>query len=63
MQKKPTHSESDVIACSVCLKEIPRDLAKSDEASGYVHYFCGEHCYTQWKQPDRKPDEPDKPGS
>lgn len=62
MQKKPTHSISDVIPCSVCLTEIPRDLAKSEEASGYVHYFCGAHCYTQWKQVQRKTDEPKKSG-
>jgi len=62
MEKKPTHSETDVIACSVCLKEIPRDLATSDEASGYVHYFCGEHCYVRWKEQDQKPGEPKQNG-
>jgi len=38
-----------VIACEICLKEIPRDLAKSQEGVDYVHYFCGIECYQQWK--------------
>jgi hypothetical protein len=50
MQQKPTHPESDTIACEVCLKEIPRDLAKSDAATEYVHYFCGDACFAQWHE-------------
>lgn len=38
-----------VVACEVCLTEIPPSVAKSHEGSDYVHYFCGEHCYVQWK--------------
>lgn len=49
MNPKPTHPEPDRIACQVCLKEIPRDLAKSEEASEYVHYFCGTDCYAKWQ--------------
>ena len=56
MHEKPTHPESDVIACEICLKEIPRDLAKTSESAEYVHYFCGESCYVQWRKAPEKPD-------
>jgi hypothetical protein len=49
MQQKPAHPESDMIACEICLKEIPRDLAKSGESAEYVHYFCGDSCYARWQ--------------
>lgn len=50
MSKSPSHPVCEVIACEVCLKEIPRDLAKSEEAADYVHYFCGVDCYAKWQQ-------------
>lgn len=50
MRQKPVYSESDRVACEVCLMEIPRDLTRSDEAVGYVHYFCGESCYAEWRE-------------
>ncbi len=50
MRLKPVSSESDRVACEVCLVEIPRDLVRSDEATGYVHYFCGESCYAEWRE-------------
>ena len=52
MHQKPSHPESEVIACEVCLKEIPRDLAKTSESAEYVHHFCGEPCFVQWKEGD-----------
>lgn len=58
MRPKPTHSESDTIDCQICLVEIPRDLARSDEATGYVHYFCGESCYVEWRE-GAKQEKPD----
>lgn len=39
-----------MVACEICLKEIPISEAKSEEASDYVLYFCGIDCYQQWKQ-------------
>lgn len=50
MRQKPMNSGSGKLACEVCLMEIPRDLAVSDEAAGYVHYFCGESCYAEWRE-------------
>lgn len=36
------------VVCEVCLKEIPKSVAKSEEALDYVHYFCGDACYQDW---------------
>ena len=38
-----------MVACDVCLKEIPRSEAKVEEASDYVVHFCGLECYDKWR--------------
>lgn len=38
-----------VVACSICLAEIPHSVAKSHEAVEYVYYFCGDACFAQWE--------------
>ena len=43
-------SKEGVVACDVCLKEIPRSEAKVEEASDYVAYFCGLPCFEKWQQ-------------
>jgi len=50
MLQKPSPSELDVIACEICLTEIPRDLVCCEEAVEYVQYFCGYTCFAQWQQ-------------
>ena len=42
-------SESEKVACEICLKEIPLSESKSEEAVGYVSHFCGLDCYEQWR--------------
>ena len=37
------------VACSVCLVEIPGDLAVSFEGPDYVQHFCGLDCMDVWK--------------
>lgn len=49
MNDTPQKQEDDLIACEICLKEIPVSEAKSEEASGYVAHFCGLECYAIWK--------------
>ena len=39
----------NLIACEVCLKEIPESHAKTAEADDYVAHFCGLDCYQKWK--------------
>ncbi len=40
--------EQGLVACDVCLKEIPRSAARSVEAADYTYYFCGQQCYEKW---------------
>lgn len=40
----------ELVACEVCLKEIPVSETKSEEATEYVVHFCGLDCYEKWKQ-------------
>ena len=49
MQRATSLPVYDVIACEICLKEIPRDLAHSQESVEYVQYFCGIDCYAKWQ--------------
>jgi YHS domain-containing protein len=41
--------DDGIVACEVCLKEIPRSVGQSEEAVDYVYYFCGPSCYERWK--------------
>src|SRR3569832_1917813 len=36
------------VTCGMCKKEIPKSEATSSEATDYVSYFCGKHCYDLW---------------
>jgi len=38
-----------VVACRICLAEIPHSVAKSHEGAEYVYYFCGDACFAQWE--------------
>jgi Domain of unknown function (DUF3330) len=38
------------LACEVCLREIPHSVGRSCEGQDYVHYYCGDACYSQWTQ-------------
>lgn len=49
MTPKPATDEDDVVDCDVCFKEIPISEAKSEEASDYVHHFCGLECFARWR--------------
>ena len=51
MSVQNTGSSSDgIVACELCLKEIPKSEAKVEEAADYVAYFCGLECYDKWKK-------------
>jgi YHS domain-containing protein len=49
MNKSAEELEPGVVACEICLKEIPRSVGQSEEAVDYVYYFCGPSCYERWK--------------
>ncbi|MCF6218300.1 MAG: DUF3330 domain-containing protein [Gammaproteobacteria bacterium] len=46
--------EPEVLACKICMEEIPKDLAKREEGAEYVYHFCGQACFEKWGK--QKPD-------
>lgn len=40
---------TNLLACSVCMTEIPESEATSVEATDYVAHFCGLECYVLWR--------------
>lgn len=42
-------AEAALVACEVCLKEVPVSEATIAEATDYFTYFCGLACYERWK--------------
>lgn len=44
-----TTGQNGVVACDVCLKEIPKSAAHSLEGPDYVYHFCGPACYEKWR--------------
>ena len=49
-------AELELVACDVCLKEVPKSEATIPEAVDYVAHFCGLECYEKWKNQRAKPD-------
>jgi len=58
MEKTVPESEAQLLACEVCMSEIPASVAHSLEGPDYVHHFCGLECYARWT---RDPDAPAAP--
>lgn len=46
LREQPQHA---TVSCEVCLKEIPKSLAHTEEAEDYVLYFCGLDCINKWE--------------
>lgn len=40
----------EMVACEVCLNEVPITASKTPEAVDYVAHFCGLDCYEKWQQ-------------
>lgn len=49
--------ENSLLACDACLREIPADEAKNEEATDYVIHYYGLECYAKWSKQlvNRKP--------
>lgn len=45
-----TGVEEPPMSCSLCMKEMPHDLAHTFEGPDYVHHFCGLECYRRWQE-------------
>ncbi|MDH5325033.1 MAG: DUF3330 domain-containing protein [Gammaproteobacteria bacterium] len=50
MDNKPKPKEPDLVACEICLEEIPVSASIHQEADEYVQHYCGIECYSQWKR-------------
>lgn len=50
-------STEELIACEVCLKEVPASDAESAETADYVAHFCGLECYEQWHKQKKETSE------
>jgi hypothetical protein len=50
MLNKPENLPDGLVSCEVCLMEIPRSVARSQEGSDYVLYFCGNKCFAEWQK-------------
>jgi len=59
MLKKPENLSEELVSCKVCLKEIPRSVASSQEGSDYVLYFCGDNCFVEWQKDQSGAGKPD----
>ncbi len=59
MLKKSENSPEALVSCKVCLKEIPRSVASSQEGSDYVLYFCGDNCFVEWQKGQTEAGKPD----
>lgn len=55
---KPYISEQELVACDICMKEVPLSDAINPETDDYVAHFCGLECYEQWKRQAKKTAEP-----
>jgi hypothetical protein len=50
MKPQPrAQSQSELVSCDICKKEVPLSEAKNFEAEDYVAHFCGIECYSEWK--------------
>jgi hypothetical protein len=57
MNEYEKHDEPEMVACKICMKEIPVTEAKSSEAQEYAMYFCGLDCYEQWQSGQKEEDQ------
>jgi hypothetical protein len=47
--------DEELIACEICLKEVPITEATNPEATDYVVHYYGLECYERWTTQDAKP--------
>ena len=48
MKESEKLTETEKVACEVCLKEVPHSETEMEEVSDYVVHFCGLECYEKW---------------
>ncbi|MGC2166751.1 MAG: DUF3330 domain-containing protein [Gallionella sp.] len=50
MNQEDVTMERELVACEICLKEVPQSEAAIPEATDYVTHFYGLECYELWKR-------------
>ena len=50
MEKQDLLDDIEMIACEICLAEIPPGKDEYVETDDYVMHFCGIECYKKWKE-------------
>lgn len=50
MQSNDEPTEEILVACGICLKEVPESEARNCETTDYVIHFCGLECYEEWRK-------------
>lgn len=50
MNKVLYPEEPTLLACEICLTQIPADSVVSAESDDYVLHFCGIECHRLWKE-------------
>ena len=54
MNDESTPKEPEkMVACDICLKEIPESVANCMEGADYIHHFCGLDCYQKWQDTEK----------
>lgn len=53
-------TDSTLVACEVCMRQVPASEATVPEATDYFVHFCGLECYEKWKQQAEAPQPPSK---
>jgi hypothetical protein len=53
MNQDDVTMERELLACEICLKEIPQSESEIPEATDYVSHFCGLECYDLWNKQDQ----------
>ncbi len=53
---------TELVACSICHKEIPLSTALTPQGAEYVEYFCGIECYKEFlDEAAQAPNPPERP--
>ena len=52
-----------LVACEICMAEVPADAVNVTDAQDYVHHFCGLGCLERWQKQggSHQQDTPTKP--
>ena len=60
MSKDNKPIDEELVACDVCLKELPKSEAIVLEVTDYVAHYCGLDCYEKWKKQSAKTNDQSK---